>query len=139
VDDVVGVAGFLLPGSRVDVLASQRLEHDRYVTRTVLHDLKVLAVDQTATAGGEDKPVVVRAVTLEADPKQAERLVQATREGSVQLLLRNPEDHALPPAAEAAPAAAAAAPAPTAAPRAATSAPVTIIRGTHVNSSEARQ
>jgi pilus assembly protein CpaB len=135
VDDVVGVAGFLLPGSRVDVLASQRLDSDRFVTRTVLHDLKVLAVDQTAAAGAEDKPVVVRAVTLEADPRQAEMLVQATREGSVQLVLRNPEDHGVPPVAETAPE-----PAPVAArPRASGGGQVTVIRGTHVNSAETRQ
>jgi pilus assembly protein CpaB len=132
VDDVVGVAGFLLPGSRVDVVATRRTENDQYVTRTVLHDLKVLAVDQTATAGGEDKPVVVRAVTLEADPKQAETLVQATREGTVQLALRNPEDHSVPAVAPPAPAAAAT-------PRRATGDSVTVIRGTRINSTETRQ
>ncbi|HVT35182.1 MAG TPA: Flp pilus assembly protein CpaB, partial [Nevskiaceae bacterium] len=49
VDDVVGVGGFLLPGSRVDVVASRRIEENRYDTRTVLYNLKVLAVDQTAS------------------------------------------------------------------------------------------
>jgi pilus assembly protein CpaB len=140
VDDVVGVAGFLLPGSRVDVLASQRLDNDRFVTRTVLHDLKVLAVDQTASAGAEEKPVVVRAVTLEADPKQAETLVQATREGNVQLVLRNPEDHGVPPvAAPAAEGTPAPAPPVAAKPRASGGGQVTVIRGTHVNSAETRQ
>ncbi len=132
VDDVVGVAGFLLPGSHVDVLASRRLDSDRYDTRTVLHNLKVLAVDQTASTGSEDKPVVVRAVTLEADLKQAEVLVQATSEGSVQLALRNPEDDAVPVVAEA--------PAPVrTAPRRTSSNQVTVIRGTHSNSAETRQ
>jgi pilus assembly protein CpaB len=89
VNDVVGVAGFLLPGNRVDVLASRKVDQHRAQTRILLHDLKVLAVDQTASPE-KDKPVVVRAVTLEVEPKQAESLVNATVEGTVQLALRNP-------------------------------------------------
>jgi pilus assembly protein CpaB len=96
VDDVVGVGGFLLPGSRVDVVASKQIDFQKFETKTVLHNLRVLAVDQTASAGAEDKPVVVRAVTLETDPGEAEILVQATNEGSVQLALRNPEDESVP-------------------------------------------
>lgn len=133
VDDVVGVGGFLLPGSRVDVLASRRLDDDKFETRTILHHLKVLAVDQTASAGGEDKPVVVRAVTLEADPQQAEALVQATREGSVQLALRNPDDQAIP-AIVAVPR-----PSPPPARRQSSGNQITVIRGTHFNSAETRQ
>ena len=72
VNDVVGVAGFLLPGNRIDVLASRKLGK-RVSTRTLLEDLKVLAVDQTASPE-KDKPIVVRAVTIEAEPKQAEKL-----------------------------------------------------------------
>lgn len=91
VNDVIGVAGFLLPGNRVDVLASRKEGSWRAATRTVLEDLKVLAVDQTASPE-KDKPVVVRAVTLEMTPEEAEKLVQATEEGNVQLALRNPLD-----------------------------------------------
>lgn len=94
VNDVIGVAGFLLPGNRVDVLATRELDNKRAQTRTLLQDLKVLAVDQTAAAD-KDKPAVVRAVTLEVQPREAEQLVAATEEGSVQLALRNPEDVAL--------------------------------------------
>lgn len=90
VNDVIGVAGFLLPGNHVDVIASQSKNNYTH-THTILRNLKVLAVDQSASADKE-KPVVVRAVTLEVTPKQAERLVQATEEGSVQLALRNPKD-----------------------------------------------
>lgn len=93
VNDVIGVAGFLLPGNRVDVLATREMERNRAQTRTLLQNVKVLAVDQTA-APEKDKPVVVRAVTLEVDPKQAELLVQATEEGSVQMALRNPDEAA---------------------------------------------
>lgn len=90
VDDVVGVAGFLLPGNNVDVLAS-RLERGsrRAITETILTNIKVLAVDQTARTDDSD-PVVVRAVTLEVSPKQAEILVARMEEGTIQLTLRNP-------------------------------------------------
>lgn len=92
VNDVIGVAGFLLPGNHVDVIASQSKNNNTH-THTILRNLKVLAVDQSASADKE-KPVVVRAVTLEVTPRQAERLVQATEEGSVQLALRNPKENA---------------------------------------------
>jgi pilus assembly protein CpaB len=90
VDDVIGVAGFLMPGNHVDVVAA-RMENQRAETRTVLHDLNVLAVDQSASQD-KDQPVVVRAVTLEVSPKQAEILVKARQEGQIQLTLRNPLD-----------------------------------------------
>jgi pilus assembly protein CpaB len=90
VNDVIGVAGFLLPGNRVDVLATRR-EGKRANTRTVLEDIKVLAVDQSASPE-KDKPVVVRAVTLEMTPEEAETLVKSTEEGTLQLTLRNPLD-----------------------------------------------
>lgn len=90
VDDVVGVAGFLMPGNHVDVVAAH-MENQRAQTRTVLHDINVLAVDQTASTD-KDQPVLVRAVTLEVTPKQAEILVKAREEGKIQLTLRNPLD-----------------------------------------------
>jgi pilus assembly protein CpaB len=88
VDDVVGVAGFLLPGNHVDVVEA-RMVNDRAVTQTVLRDLDVLAVDQTDSRD-KDSPVVVRAVTLEVTPPQAEVLVKAQTEGRIQLTLRSP-------------------------------------------------
>lgn len=90
VDDVVGVAGFLLPGNRVDVLAT-RLDRStqRATTDTILTNLKVLAVDQTASTD-KNEPVIVRAVTLEMSPSQSEDLVKAKEEGKIQLTLRNP-------------------------------------------------
>lgn len=93
VDDVVGVGGFLLPGNRVDVLATKR-EKKKYTTDTVVKNLKVLAVDQTASTNDND-PVIVRAVTLEVDPKQAETIVKARNEGTIQLALRNPHEEAV--------------------------------------------
>jgi pilus assembly protein CpaB len=88
VDDVIGVGGFLMPGNHVDVVAA-RMVDQRAETHTVLRNLNVLAVDQTATQD-KDQPVVVRAVTLEVSPKQAEVLVKAREEGRIQLTLRNP-------------------------------------------------
>ncbi len=91
VNDVAGVAGFLLPGNRVDVL-STRMEDRRAITSTLLQNVKVLAIDQKANSA-KDEPIVVRAVTLEADLNQAAQLASATEEGTIQLILRNPEDH----------------------------------------------
>lgn len=102
VDDVVGVAGFLLPGNRVDVVATSKDDHGgAYVAETVLSNIKVLAVDQTAAANSNE-PVVVRAVTLEVTPAEAEILLKGKAAGSIQLALRNPLDegdarHAPPP------------------------------------------
>jgi pilus assembly protein CpaB len=88
VNDVVGVAGFLLPGNHVDVVGARMVEK-RAVTETILRDINVLAVDQKARTE-KDEPVVVRAVTLEVTPLQAETLVKAREEGEIQLTLRNP-------------------------------------------------
>lgn len=93
VNDVAGVAGFLLPGNRVDVLGT-RMVDSRANTTTVLQNVKVLAVDQS-TKHDKDEPVVVRAVTLEAGVDESITLVKATQEGTVQLVLRNPEDLAM--------------------------------------------
>jgi pilus assembly protein CpaB len=131
VDVVIGVGGFLLPGNRVDVLAARRESGQRATADTILRDVKVLAVDQTA-ATDKNEPVIVRAVTLEVNPEQAEILVKAKEEGSIQLTLRNPLDdevfvEAKPPPAPAPVVRAAPAPAPPR-PRA-----VTVIRGTDVS------
>lgn len=143
VDDVIGVAGFLLPGNRVDVLASRQEQNRRAVAETILRDIKVLAVDQTA-ATEKNEPVIVRAVTLEVSPPQAEILFKSREEGSIQLTLRNPleEEELLaqeePPKNEPVAAEPVAAPAPRriAAPPT-PSFPVTIIRGTSVTKEKA--
>ncbi len=126
VDDVVGVAGFLLPGNRVDVLGSRDLTGHEAQTETILENVRVLAVDQTA-ATEKNEPVVVRAVTLEVTPPQAEVLVKWKEQGSIQLTLRNPLDEKVQPRVEKV--AEAPKPAPKVAPRAPT---VTVIRGTEV-------
>jgi pilus assembly protein CpaB len=129
VDDVIGVAGFLLPGNRVDVLAARRESGHRAVAETILRDVKVLAVDQTA-ATEKNEPVIVRAVTLEVNPQQAEVLVKSKEEGSIQLTLRNPlEDEILVVEATPPPVAPVRRVTTPAAPRPRT---VTVIRGTDV-------
>ena len=97
VDDVVGVGGFLLPGNRVDVLATRQVGSEGNAeSKTILEDLRVLAVDQTASTD-KTQPVVVRAVTLEMTPSQAEVLVKGMTAGKVQLALRNPLDNTKTP------------------------------------------
>ena len=130
VDDVVGVAGFLMPGNRVDVVATSKDDHGGvFTSTTVLSNIKVLAVDQTAAANSNE-PVVVRAVTLEVTPEDAETLLKAKAAGSIQLALRNPLDEG---DARHAPAPVKAAPKVIARPPIlAQEPPITVIRGTRV-------
>lgn len=134
VDDVVGVGGFLLPGNRVDVLATKKTGNANAQAETILEDLRVLAVDQTASTD-KTQPVVVRAVTLEMTPDEAEILVKAMAEGRLQLALRNPLDNQKrPPAPPPVVQEAAPEPAPQPKPvvRRNSGAGVTVIRGTAV-------
>ena len=93
VNDVVGVAGFLLPGNRVDVVAAYR-ERSDVLSETVVQNVKVLAIVQSASSD-KNEPVVVRAVTLEVTPADAEKLILAEQRGSIQLALRNPLDESV--------------------------------------------
>ncbi len=95
VDNVIGVAGFVSPGSRVDVLATIRrvdLERALPYSKVILQDVRVLAVDQKLEEIKSGDPELVNVVTLEVDPKQAEHLVYAAHEGRLQLALRSPGD-----------------------------------------------
>ena len=136
VDDVVGVAGFLLPGNTVDVLSSRKEGNQRAITETILRNIKVLAVDQKASTDANE-PVIVRAVTLEMSPDQAELVVKARTEGTIQLTLRNPEaQDAVPePVKEPPKRVVYVAPRPQPAPRDTT---VTVIRGTAVETTKAK-
>ena len=88
VNDVVGVAGFLLPGNRVDIISTKK-KGKKVVSETILRNIKVLAVDQTASTD-KNEPIVVRSVTMEMSPGEAEDVTAATKLGSLQLTLRNP-------------------------------------------------
>jgi len=92
VDDVVGVAGFLLPGNYVDIIAIKLDRKTKIAkTETVLKKIRVLAVDQKARTD-DSEPIVVRAVTMEMLSKESEVLAKSMAEGSIQLTLRNPND-----------------------------------------------
>ena len=91
VDEVIGVAGFALPGSFVDVMVSARDANSAPFSKIVLSRVKVLASEQD-TAGDPTQPKVVRAVTLELGPSDAEKLDLARSVGSLSLVLRNEMD-----------------------------------------------
>jgi pilus assembly protein CpaB len=91
VNDVNGVAGFILPGNTVDIL-NTFIQDGKPTTEVILSQVKILAVDQQA-ATGENKPQLVRAVTVEVSLSQAEILMNARSQGSLQLALRNPIDN----------------------------------------------
>jgi len=93
VNDVVGVAGFILPGMHVDVLVTGRVPgHDATVTRTVLQDITVLSAGQTIQADPKNPSINVAVVTLLVTPEQAEAVTLAHNEGHLQLVLRNSAD-----------------------------------------------
>lgn len=88
VDDVVGVAGFINPGNRVDVLVTLRQSPPK--TKTVLQNVLVLATGtQMETRGNGSKPRSVRVITVEVSPEEAEKLALAANEGKVTMALRN--------------------------------------------------
>jgi pilus assembly protein CpaB len=93
-DEVVGVAGFLTPGSHVDVLGTFRsAASPDPITATVLENAEVLAVGQRAQPDPEGKPApAVTVVTLLLTPEEAERAVLASSQGSVHFVLRNGAD-----------------------------------------------
>lgn len=98
VNDVIGVAGFALPGNFVDILVSTQGEKesgasgkDLNISKLVLERILVLAVAQEASQN-ETKPKVVSAVTLEVTPEQAEQLDLARSVGQLSLVLRNQID-----------------------------------------------
>jgi pilus assembly protein CpaB len=91
VDEVVGVAGFVLPGTRVDVLATVVPGSDRTqtTTRIILQNVRALAADQRYQQDVDGEPRSVTVVTLLVTPEQAEALTLAATEGRIQLALRN--------------------------------------------------
>ncbi len=95
VNVVSGVGGFVLPKTKVDVLVTinSRREQEQAVTKVLLQDILVLAVDQTSKKKDDD-PVTVKSVTLLVTPEQAEKLALGAAEGKLQLTLRNIADTA---------------------------------------------
>jgi pilus assembly protein CpaB len=95
VNEIVGVAGFALPGNYVDILLNTQDENvktaDRYISKIVLEHVLVLAIAQTAKRD-ETTPRVVSAVTLEVTPAEAEKIDLARSVGTLTLVLRNQMD-----------------------------------------------
>src|SRR6476469_3929500 len=95
VNEVIGVAGYVTPGTRVDVVAtvSPTQNQQDMTSKVILTDVAVLAAGTKIERDTEkDKPVAVNVVTLLVSPDESERLTLAANEGKIQLALRNPLD-----------------------------------------------
>jgi pilus assembly protein CpaB len=86
IDEISGHAGFLLPGSHVDIISLKSGQK----AQTVLKNIKVIAVGQNLSVEGNN--VKAATVTLEVDPRQAETLAEVSESGSVRLVLRQRGD-----------------------------------------------
>ncbi len=100
VDDVVGVSGFIMPGTLVDVVVviqpPKGTANEEMISKIVLQNIKVLASGQNIDKPKNDREVErsVKAVTLQLTPEQAEKLALASSEGKLQLVMRNSVDQA---------------------------------------------
>src|SRR5437016_12647451 len=93
VNDVVSVAGFVMPGTRVDVLLTGNpLGSSESQTTTVLENIAVLAAGQKLERNTAGEPQTVPVITLLVSPEDAQKLTLASQEGKIQLALRNPLD-----------------------------------------------
>ena len=99
VNEVIGVAGYVLPGTHVDVVATVNPTQNAtdVTSKVILTNVLVLAAGTKIEQGEKDKkPIAVSVVTMLVDPEQAERLTLASTEGKIQLALRNPLDKTTP-------------------------------------------
>src|SRR6266496_6334383 len=99
VNEIIGVAGYVLPGTHVDVVAtvSPTGQNNDMTSKVVLTNVQVLAAGTKIERDTErNKPQPVTVVTLLVDPDEAERLTLASTEGKIQLALRNPLDKTMP-------------------------------------------
>jgi pilus assembly protein CpaB len=95
VNEVVGVAGFVIPGTMVDVLVTGQMpgqNNNNKITRTILENVRVLAAGQKIEQDREGKPQTVPVITLLVTPDQASALTMGSTEGKIQLALRNTID-----------------------------------------------
>jgi len=96
VDDVIGVAGFIKPADRVDVMvtiepASASVGSGKVVSKVILQNVKVLAAGtQMERKGKDEEPTPVQVITVEVDVVEAEKLALASTQGRLRLALRNP-------------------------------------------------
>ena len=99
VNSIIGVAGFISPGARVDLILTavppkdvKGAKLDEMGSKIILENLQVLAAGQNVQRDVERKPLTVQDVTLLVTPDQAQRIALATGDGRIQLALRNPMD-----------------------------------------------
>ena len=95
VNEVIGVAGYVLPGTRVDIVATQNPTNktEDMMSKVVLSNVEVLTAGTRLEQEGKDgKPMQVTVVTLLVTPEESERLTLASTEGKIHLALRNPMD-----------------------------------------------
>jgi len=97
VNEVVGVAGFVVAGMHVDILISGNSPGGNgnlgTLTKTMLQNIEVLSAGQDFKKDAEGKPIMVQVVNLLVTPEQAEQLSLASNQTTIQLILRNPLDH----------------------------------------------
>jgi pilus assembly protein CpaB len=91
VNDVIGVAGFVVPGTMVDVLVTGGTNFGN-ITRTILENVRVMAAGQKVEQDREGKPQTVPVITLLVSPQDANSLTMASTQGRIQLALRNTLD-----------------------------------------------
>jgi pilus assembly protein CpaB len=99
VNEVIGVAGYVLPGTRVDIVATQSPTNSQtdMTSKVILSNVQVLTAGTRMEQDQEKgKPMAVTVVTLLVKPDQAERVALASTEGKIQLALRNPLDQGAP-------------------------------------------
>jgi pilus assembly protein CpaB len=93
VNDVVGVAGFIVPGSRVDIILSgSPTSGNLELAKVILENIQVLAAGQNVASDDNGRPMNVQVVTVLVTPEQSEALALAAIDGRIQLALRNPLD-----------------------------------------------
>jgi pilus assembly protein CpaB len=98
VDDVSGVAGFILPGDEVDVLTDMPIPNSsEHFSKMILQKIRVLTIGQMWDTTGDKKPVLVTTVTMEVSPDQAETLNLASYQGKIRLALRGAGSGDRPP------------------------------------------
>jgi pilus assembly protein CpaB len=100
VNEVIGVAGFALPGTRVDVVVTGNVQQNNnpgdVTATTVLQNVQVMAAGQKLQTNADGKPETVQVITLLVTPEEAQKLALASQEGRIQLTLRNPLDDESP-------------------------------------------
>ena len=95
VNEVVGVGGFIVPDTRVDVVVTTAISSSRQqdqMSKIVLENIQVLAAGQVVEQQKDNKPVTVNTVTLAVTPDDAEKLALASNDGKIQLVMRNYAD-----------------------------------------------